>query len=307
MMHKLCSTLLLVFLSLRLLGQHSSQQAYVSKLPTLQDSLVRLSKQFINNELEPQRYNANYQFIKTLVSALKEPKSFYFPFDSLKAVSIVTAPDNKFRIFTWSVQNDDGTYRFYGSIQVNTSDGSLKLFPLSDQSDSITEADSKTLGTDEWFAAQYYQLISVPGADGKPYYVLLGWKGKTSLSTQKVIDVLQFVNGIPYFGLSIFDGTSTYSGKKRILFEYAREVSMYLNYDFKQQRIVFDHLSPTHEEAKNDFSKYGPDMTYDAFQLSKGRWKFQSNLELTNPPSSKDDLFNDPKKLKNTTQPIRKY
>lgn len=306
-MRTLYSTLLLVFFSLRLLGQHSSQAAYVSKLPALQDSLQRLSKQMINHELEPQRYNANYQFIKTLVTALKEPKSFYFSFDSLKAVSIITAPDNKFRLFTWSVQNDDGSYRFYGTIQVNTSDGSLKLFPLSDRSEYIVDPSNQTLKIDEWFAAQYYQMASVLPADGKPYYVLLGWKGKSSTSTQKVLDVVQFVNGIPYFGLPVFDGSSSFSGKKRIVFEYAREVSMHLNYDSKLQRIVFDHLSPSEEAAKNDFSKYGPDMTYDAFQLSKGRWKYQSNLLLTNPPSAKDELFNDPKKLKNTTQPIRKY
>jgi len=48
-------------------------------------------------------------------------------------------------------------------------------------------------------------------------------------------------------------------------------------------------------------------LSLDALQLSKGRLKFQSNLVLNNAPSDKDDLFNDPKKLNQNTQPIRKY
>jgi len=294
-------------LAMQCWAQHSHEPAKVSQLPAYQDSLLALSNQFINQETEPQRYNANYQFIKTLVEALKEPKSFYFEFDSLKTISIVNAPDKKFRIFTWHVLNDDGSYRFYGTIQLNSSDGKLKLFPLSDYSAFIQNPATQELKTEEWFAAQYYQVLEVNQNTTSPYYVLLGWKGKNNNSTQKVIEVLRFVNGIPYFGSAVFDGNNQYSGNKRIIFEYSREVSMYLKYDYTKEQIVFDHLVPTNTTLKNDFSKYGPDMTYDAFQLSKGRLKFQSNLVLNNAPSDKDDLFNDPEKLKQNTQPIRKY
>ncbi|MFM6954560.1 MAG: hypothetical protein ACKOWL_06200 [Sphingobacteriaceae bacterium] len=292
---------------MKCVAQHSHEAVLVSHLPAFQDSLLSLSKQFINQEIEPERYNANYKFIKTLVEALKEPKSFYFDFDSLKTISIVTSPDKKFRIFTWHVLNDDGSYRFYGTIQLNTSDGRLKLFPLSDYSAFIQNPGNQELKTDEWFAAQYYQVVGVNQNTANPYYILLGWKGNSNSTTKKVIDALHFVDGIPYFGLSVFDGNSQYQGNKRIIFDYAREASMYLKYDYTKERIVFDHLAPTNSALKNDFSKYGPDMTYDAFQLSKGRWKYQSNLLLNNPPSEKDDLFNDPKKLKQNTQPIRKY
>jgi len=306
-MKKLVIYCFLSMLTVRSVAQHSHEPALVSHLPAFQDSLLSLSKQFINNESEPERYNANYQFIKTLVETLKEPKSFYFEFDSLKTISIVNAPDKKFRIFTWHVLNDDGSYRFYGTIQLNTSDGKLKLFPLSDYSAFIQNPATQDLKTEEWFAAQYYPVLEVNQTTANPYYVLLGWKGKNTNSTQKVIEVLRFVNGIPYFGLAVFDGNTQYAGNKRIIFEYSREVSMYLKYDYNKEKLVFDHLAPINSEFKNDYSKYGPDMTYDAFQVSKGRLKFQSNLVLNNAPSDKDDLFNDPKKLKQNTQPIRKY
>jgi hypothetical protein len=306
-MKKLVTFCFFSIVAIRCLAQHSHEPAQVSHLSAYQDSLLALSKQFNNQETEPERYNANSQFIKTLVEALKEPKSFYFEFDSLKTISIVNTPNKKFRIFTWHVLNDDGSYRFYGTIQINSTDGKLKLFPLFDHSAFFQNPATQELKTLEWFGAQYYQALEVNQNTISPYYVLLGWKGKNNNSTQKVIEVLRFVNGIPYFGSAVFDGNSQYAGNKRIIFEYSREVSMYLKYDYNKEQIVFDHLAPINSTFKDDYSKYGPDMTYDAFQVSKGRLKFQSDLVLNNAPSDKDDLFNDPKILKQNTQPIRKY
>lgn len=283
-------------------AQHTAEISTYSKLPVLQDSLVRLGKELINNPLEPERYNANYAFIKTLVNALKEPKSFNFSFDSLKTISIKTSPDKKFRIFSWHVMNDNGSYRYFGTIQMNTPDGKLKLFPLIDYGQLIENADDTTTSADKWYGAQYYQIIPVNNPNGQSFYTLLGWKGNTKSSTKKVIEILYFKDGNPYFGLPVFDG----GPKKRIIFEYSREVSMFLNYNETQQRIIFDHLSPYNEQLKNDFSKYGPDMTYDAYQLIKGTWILQQNLILKNPPSDRDKEYNDPEKLK-SSQPIRKY
>lgn len=73
-MKKLVIYCFLSMLTVRSVAQHSHEPALVSHLPAFQDSLLSLSKQFINNESEPERYNANYQFIKTLVEALKEAK-----------------------------------------------------------------------------------------------------------------------------------------------------------------------------------------------------------------------------------------
>ncbi|MFM6976720.1 MAG: hypothetical protein ACKOW2_07715 [Sphingobacteriaceae bacterium] len=288
-------------------AQHSDEASKPSLLNTYQDSLISLSKDIVNKQLEPERYNANYLFIKTLVSALKEPKSFHYGFDSLKSVSIQTSPDQKFRVFSWHIMNKDGSYRYYGSIQMNTPDGKLKLFPLVDSGPFIKNAADTTTSPNKWYGAQYYKIIPVAQPGEQSYYVLLGWKGNTVKSTKKVIEVLYFKDGQAYFGLPVFDANPDWTGKKRIIFEYGRDVSMLLNYQPAEQRIVFDHLAPINAEMKADFSKYGPDMTYDALQLFKGRWKYQQNLMLKNKPSEKDEQFNDPKKLKGATQPIRKY
>ncbi len=290
----------LIFLILLINGQaraqHSAQPASDHTFLKYQDSLKRLGYQMVNNPSEPERYNANYTMIRTLVSALKLNNSFSFGFDSLKTISIQTSPDRRFRIFSWHVLNNDGSYRYYGTIQMNGGGGKLQMFPMVDHTAEITKPQDSLLSSTHWYGAQYYRIIPVTYNVRVPYYILLGWKGNTVKSTKKVIDVLYFKDNKAYFGMPVFDGDTAYSGKHRIVFEYARQVSMMLNYLPKEEMIVFDHLvsSVQGTTGKQDF--YGPDLSYDGFKLDRGRWKFRSAIELKNSPSETDNLYIDPKK-----------
>ena len=62
-------------------AQHSDESGRINQLQTYEDSLTTLGKQFINDDNEMDRKNANYAFIKTLVNAEKYQIHFY-PFDS---------------------------------------------------------------------------------------------------------------------------------------------------------------------------------------------------------------------------------
>lgn len=272
-------------------SQNLHQPANQNKFRVYEDSLKKLGFKFINNENELERKNANYQFIKTLVSALKLPDSYHYTFDSVKTVSIVYAPDNKFRIFSWNVMNQDGSYRFYGTLQMNTSD-ELKMFPLTDYSPFLKNPEDSILTPKEWLGAEYYKIIKT--GNDKPYYVLLGWKGNTVKSTKKVIDVLSFKNNVPVFGLPVFEGGQ--KTKDRIVFEYNRQASMLLRFVPEKNLIVFDHLAPPDAKMKGDFSLYGPDLTYDGYQLKNGKWVLVQNLDMRNIPQQGDETFVDPKK-----------
>lgn len=263
-----------------------------------QDSLKKLNYQVNYNEVEPERYNANYAFIKTLVRVLKIPKSFNHNFDSLKAVSIIRSSDSHFKLFTWHVLNDDGSYRYYGTIQINSPDGSLKLFPLIDHTSTLANPTDTITTNDSWYGARYYKIIPVTNTS-TPYYILLGWKGNTIKTTKKVIDVLSFRNNKAYFGMPVFDGDSSCKNKKRIIFEYARKTSMLLSYLPEQELIAFDHLAPMNQRMINQHEFYGPDMSYDGFKLVNGRCKLTQDILLKNPPSDKDDQFIVPKKAMN--------
>ncbi|HVV53897.1 MAG TPA: hypothetical protein VHC47_01145 [Mucilaginibacter sp.] len=275
------------------LAQHSDDSGNIRQLEIYRDSLTDLGKQFINDQVDVERMNANAQFIRTFVKALRIPHSFNFSFDTVKSMTIVRSPDSRFRIFTWHVQYDDGSYRYYGTIQMNTGD-KLLMYPLEDYSPFIKDAEDTVTNNTKWFGAQSYKIIPVY-TEQNPYYVLLGWKGNTVKSTKKVIEVLSFDrDGRPVFGRPVFDGNG--KTRKRVVFEYTRDVSMLLHYVPDQHLIVFDHLVPPDRKHKGDFNLYGPDLSYDGYRFKNGRWEFADNLDMRNKASSDDENYVDPKK-----------
>jgi hypothetical protein len=292
---KLFVSLLPLLFCLQTYAQHSDESAHIKQLKLYEDTLKTLGKTFINDENDLERKNANYKFIKTMVSALKVPNSFLFPFDSIKTISVLNSPDNRFRILTWPIMNQDGSYRFYGTIQMNTG-GFLKMYPLEDYSPLLKNPEDSVTDNRKWLGAQYYKIIPVYGA--KTYYVLIGWKGNTVKSTKKVLDVLSFGNDGPRFGMPVFDGNG--KTRKRVVFEYARQVSMLLRYVPEQNLIVFDHLSPPDAHMKDKPESFGPDLTYDGYKLKNGRWVYVEQLDMRNVPDNSNTATNndyvDPKK-----------
>ena len=282
---------LLFLFSFNCFAQHSDESGRLKQLKIYEDTLSSLGKKFVNDENDLERKNANYEFIKTLVAALKISNSFLYKFDSVKTISVINSPDNRFRMLTWHIVNNDGSYRFYGTIQMNTG-GPLQMFPLEDISPLLKNPEDSVYSTRQWLGAQYYKIIPVYAP--KPYYLLLGWKGNTVKSTKKVIEVLSFNEGKPQLGLPVFDGNG--KTRKRIVFEYARQVSMLLRYVPEQNLIVFDHLAPPNAKQKNSPETFGPDLSYDGYKLKNGRWVFVDNLDMRNVPDSHDEQYTDPKK-----------
>ncbi|MBE7177874.1 MAG: hypothetical protein INR69_15825 [Mucilaginibacter polytrichastri] len=290
------------FFFARTVSAQNSAAGFPKEMRQLEDSLITLGKTLVNNENDVERKNANYQFIRTLVKALSTPNSYAYPFDSLRSLSILKSPDNKFRIFSWHVMNQDGSYRFYGSIQFNTPQ--LKLLPLEDYSAFMKNPEDTVTSNRKWLGAQYYTII--PVADRNPYYVLLGWKGNNVRTTKKVIEVLSFdAKGEPVFGRDVFAGGEK-GPRKRVVFEYTRNASMLLRYVPVKNMIVFDHIASSNSKDKTNPEFAGPDMSYDGYQLKSGKWTLVSDLDLRNMPTGNEDQYNDPRLMKNAPQETEK-
>ena len=281
--------LFIITLHLCIFAQHSGESSG-KQLSILQDSLVRLGNAIVNAQIDIDRITASATFTKTLVSALKIPNSFLFPFDSLKTISILNSPDNRFRIFSWHIIYIDGSYRFFGAIQMNTG-GPLKLYPLIDYSPVFNNPEDSVTDNRKWYGAQYYKIARVEAAN--PYYVVLGWKGNTAESTKKVIDVISFKNDKLQLGLPVFDEKG--KTKRRVIFEYNRQASMMLQYVPDQHLIVFDNLVPPDKKSKDKLTTYGPDLSYNGFRLKNGRWEYVDNLDMRNVPDPHDADYIDPK------------
>ncbi|WP_421939926.1 hypothetical protein [Pedobacter sp.] len=291
-----------LFLLICFIVSRASAQQASGKLDSFQDSLIKLSNATVKAETDQKKLELNGSFVKTLVEALKTPNSFAYPFDSLKNVSVIKSPDKSFRILSWYVQLENGNYRYYGSIQMNTSNGNLKLLPLIDQTENISDANA-VLDNQKWFGARYYEIIPVTSGNRLPYYILLGWKGNTSMTTKKVIEPLLINKDQVTFGAAVFDGKAL-KDKNRVIFEYNKSNAMTLKTDLKAGMIVLDHLAPFDPEMVGKFEYYGSDGSFDGFKIIGGKLKLLENITLNNDPNSSDELYADPKK---NEKPVRKF
>src|SRR3954466_13305841 len=161
----------------------------IKTLKRIEDSLATFSKDMIFATEASARFNADSAFIKTLVRALKTPYSFSYRFDSIKTVSKIYAPDSSFRIFTWQIERDESYFRQFGTIQLHTKDGTLKLFPLYDESDYVANPVDSVRSGKNWIGSIYYNIV-MKEYKGKKYYTLLGFDDNDVVSTRKWIEIL---------------------------------------------------------------------------------------------------------------------
>ncbi len=250
--------------------------------------LVALFDKIRTSRVEEDRFAANDEFIPMLVKTLQYPNSFSYPFDSLKSVSILNAPDNSFRIMTWMIVKGDVparyTYKYFGCIQMNDSDD-FRIFPLIDHSTYLSSPTTKTLTHDEWYGNLYYNIKSYE-YDGKQHYLLFGWDANNGKSDKKIMDVLTFdEEGAPSFGQPIFQIKNENETllKSRFILEYKDGSLVTLNYSDEEEGILFDYLTSEDSEsarvASTGFAMV-PDGTYRGMKLNPetGIWEFVAKV-----------------------------
>ena len=264
------------------------------QLLSQEQELKIYSDSMINAATAQARFRADSNLVKGLVRALKVRNSFFHPFDSLKTVSRLYAPDSSFRIFTWQLKKDDYVFLQKGAIQMNTTDGSLKLFPLFDYSMFTAKATDSVRTNTNWIGSIYYKIIQKEYR-GVNYYTLLGFDDYSISSNKKWLEVLTFKNNKPAFGgyfISFKNDTLKKPAQARFSLEYKKEASALLTYDSELGILVFDHLISESEEPGKK-NTYIPDGTYEGFKWEKGQWVHLdevNNFSLANSPSQVENL-----------------
>ena len=239
-----------------------------------EDSLKVLASTIVNGREAAERFRADSSFTRMLVRALRTRNSFSHPFDSLKSISRLYAPDSSFRIFTWQVVKDETLFRRHGAIQMRTPDGSLKLYPLIDRSQLIQDQ-RDTVTNHEWWIGSIYYRIVMKSHQGRNYYTLLGYDEHSMRSTRKRVEVLHFDDqGRPIFGGGFFSFVPDAERKalqSRFWIEYKKDGNARMQYDPELDLIIYDHLiSETNEPAKR--YTYIPDGDYEGFRWVNGKW-----------------------------------
>jgi hypothetical protein len=252
----------------------TNAQSYAQNLVQKEDSLKYHGNIIVNGEFAEQRFRADSHFTRILVRALQIPYSFYHSFDSLITISRLYSPDSSFRIFTWQLSKDENTFRRHGAIQMNTKDGSLKLYPLIDRSSLIINQADTITNNEWWIGAIYYKILLHKIVD-RNYYTLLGYDENNRLSTRKIIEILSFdAMNRPVFGSNIFDFSKDKAQKtpqSRYWIEYKKDAQASIKFDQELDLLIYDHLiSETNEVDRKE--TYVPDGNYEAFKWTNGKW-----------------------------------
>ena len=202
-----------------------------------QSQLVSIFEEVYNAPTDNQRYHANETALQLLTEALAEANSFRWQWDFAGKISVLTAPDKKFRIFTWPVVNDAGEYECFGVVQAfNEKTDQYDVYLLSDRSEDIVNRQEEMLTHDKWYGAVYQELVTT-SYEGKNYYTLLGWSGVDNLTQRQVIEPIYFKSGgsQPQFGQNLFRKERNL---RRVVLEYTDKAMVNVRYEEQYVRTV---------------------------------------------------------------------
>lgn len=245
------------------------------RLAQLEDSLIMAADSMYNGYMPSDRVVYTERFIKKLITALKVPNSYKYPFSNLDTVINIVYPEGKeFRIFNWITQPTEIGFRYYGAIQMNNED--LELYPMFDYSNELKKgAEDSVLRGGKWYGALIYKIITNK-VDGELVYTLLGKNINNPASNKKVMDPMVITDKGPEFGMPIFD---LGGGRvvNRFILEYKKQVNVSLNWDNDMNAIFYDRLVSQVNDPNRKYT-FVPSGEYDGFKWSKEKWQKVNDL-----------------------------
>jgi hypothetical protein len=270
-----------------------------------------------------ERFNANEKLMLIFEEVLSMEKSFAYPFEQLSRISNLKSSDNFFRIFTWAIVSQDGSFESFGFVQAkNAQTDEYEVYKLTDKSDEIFNPELAKCDNNTWFGAVYYELITTK-YDDRTFYTLLGFDANNIYTKRRVIEPISFKSrsGKPEFGASYFYKDRD---RRRYVFEYNAEARFVLKWDnqyyedkskknksssknslFKkrqrqttpavipvvqEQMIVYEVLKPMYEsvEGMEGMSQfYVPSEQINGFKFERGRWRFIERVLARNSDKEK--------------------
>jgi len=250
---------------------------FESRLQTLANKILTAGSDSLKEE-------ANKLLTEDIEEILLLKGSFHYPFENIDNLSVLSAPDKKFKLFNWVVPKEDGSFEYYAYLQFyKKRKKELYFFKLSDISSFVEDEEYKVFTNGDWFGALYSDIVH-NRFEKKDYYTLLGWDGNNRSTTKRIIDILHFdENEEPVFGAPIIkmnDGTHY-----RMVLEYSKKTSTNMGYNEDNDYIIFDHLEPLEGAEKGMYEFYVPSLSYDGLTFKNGKWRLVEDIPAFNDKS----------------------
>jgi hypothetical protein len=240
--------------------------------------LEKLFARLVTNPEDTDRIRIN-DSIKFIIDSYASSDSVLtHNFKGLKYLGQVTNHNSQLKIITWNLLLKDSKSRYYCYFIHRTAKKN-RLYRLEGKYSEEPVRTDTVYSDNNWYGALYYDLRQFK-KDNQTYWILLGIDYGNPLVTRKIIEVMSFTpdSGIT-FGKKVFA-----SGKElnyREVLEYSSEAVISLKFR-TDKSIVFDHLVPVSPELIGQKEYYGPDFSFDAYNLERGKWIFKSDFEARN-------------------------
>ncbi len=273
-MKKSCFILLLILI---FFTRESNGQV---KPSAVYDSLGKLFGRLRENVPPAKKLSINDSIIAIIDSYSESDTVFKNKLTNLRFLGQVTSHDSLLKIITWNLILDDGANQYFCYlIKRDKKEGAGRVIKIKGTYTDRRESVDTVYSGKDWYGALYYDLRPFE-LNGSIHYIILGIDYGNSFITRKIIDVLTFGKGDNItFGLNCFPDER--NQKKRVIFEYSSRAVMSLKFE-NDSTIVFDHLSPSSPEYKDNHQFYGPDFSFDSYYLDKGLWRYKGDIDIKN-------------------------
>lgn len=267
--------------------------AFSQDVAAIEDSLSRYYKILAASKNDALSDSTSQKMRNLFIQSFSFPETFIYPFEKLN-MSRITSSDGRVRLFNWNQPKQDGTYKYYCFVlNRDIKTGAYEWFELVDNQKEVDKIENKILNADKWMGALYYEIIPLSTDKKNNSYVVLGWDGKDDLTTRKMVDILEFSGSKVRLGAAIFK--TELGSQKRLIYEYSNDISMSIKFYQKKKCIVMDHLAPKNPMMTGVYADYGPDGTYDLYQLEKGKFELHEKIDISEFAEDDERPYVDPR------------
>lgn len=217
---------------------------------------------------------------RLLADFYADPSHFELEFDSVPFMGQLSAWDKMVSLTCWNLALSDGEFKYHCVMRHRVINNGVVVTVFEDKDPDWARIERKPIRSKDWYGVLYYKLLA-NRYRGHTIYTVLGWDGVDNITNRKVVDVINIQGNVVSLGAPVFKdekGTSV----QRLIYEYANDVSMALNYDDQEKMIIMDHLAPEDSRFEGQRQFYGPDFSYDALQFVKGEWVFLKDVFAKN-------------------------
>jgi hypothetical protein len=246
--------------------------------PDVSSDLEKLFGRLVANPEDADRIRIN-DSIKFIIDSYAGSDSVLtHNFKGLKYLGQVTNRNSQLKIITWNLLLKDSKSRYYCYFIHGTAKKN-RLYKLEGKYSEKPVRIDTVYSERNWYGALYYDLKQFK-KDNQTYWILLGIDYGNPLVTRKIIEVMSFTpDGGIIFGKKLFASGKELSFREVLEYNSGAVISLKFRTD---KSIVFDHLVPVSPELKGQKEYYGPDFSFDAYDLERGMWIFKSDVEARN-------------------------